>query len=268
MRKLFDKALLNLLGTLSKPMYRLYEKWLWMQIKDGPLPRHIGIIPDGNRRWARTRGYSIHQGHVHGYEKVKEVLTWIWELKIPYVTLFAMSTENCLYRTQEEREKLFQIIENGLYELMNIPEIYENKVRVIVVGKLDLVPDKLRDVALDLMEKTKHHDKYILTIALCYGGRQEIVDAVRKIAQDVVNGLISPSEITEEIFIKYMPTGIMPDLDLLIRTSGEERISNFLLWHSAYSELYFCDAYWPEFRKIDFWRAIRSYQKRERRFGR
>lgn len=268
MAKRLEKILLNVFGVLARPMYNIYEKWLWMQIKNGPFPRHIGIIPDGNRRWARLMGYPDHQGHIHGYEKVKEVLKWIWELKIPYVTLFAMSTENCLYRTPEEREKLYQIIRNGLNELMNLPDLYEKRVRVIIAGKLELVPEDLRTISLDLMEKTKHHDRYVLTIALCYGGRQEILDAVKKIAYDVASGVLSPSEIDESTFTKYMSTGLIPDLDLLIRTSGEERISNFLLWHSAYSELYFCDVYWPEFRKIDFWRAIRSYQMRERRFGR
>lgn len=253
---------------LLKPVYKAYEKFLWIQIKNGPFPRHIGIIPDGNRRWAKKRGLDPREGHNFGYEKVKEVLRWIWELKIPYVTVFAMSTENCVYRSPEERINLFNIVKQGLEELISMPEIHKNRVRILVVGRLDYVPEELRKLAKTVMEATANYDKYFLTIALCYGGRQEIVDAVKAIARDVEKGLLRPDDICEDTFTKYLPTGIIPDLDLIIRTSGEERISNFLLWHSAYSELYFCDVYWPDFRKIDFWRAIRSYQKRERRFGR
>jgi tritrans,polycis-undecaprenyl-diphosphate synthase [geranylgeranyl-diphosphate specific] len=267
-KKQLESVTLHIGEKLLKPLYRVYEKWLWLQIKNGPFPRHVGIIPDGNRRWARERGLEVLNGHYFGYLKMKEVLKWIWELKIPYVTLFAMSTENCLYRNPEERSNLFNIIKQGLEELGKMPDIYKNKVKVLVVGNLDIVPDEIKNLATEIMKATSSHDKYTLTIALCYGGRQEIIEAVKRIASDAVMGVINPSDVTEELFSKYLSTGGIPDLDLIVRTSGEERISNFLLWHSAYSELYFCDAYWPEFRKIDFWRAIRSYQRRERRFGR
>lgn len=263
-----ESMTLNVGERLTKPLYKIYEKWLWLQIKNGPFPRHIGVIPDGNRRWAREKGLDVVNGHYYGYTKIKEVLKWIWELKIPYVTLFAMSTENCLYRSPEEKQNLFNIIKNGLEELISLRELHENKVRIKIVGNLDLVPEELREIARKAEEATSKYSNYTLTIALCYGGRQEIIEAVRKIVEDAVSNQLNPSEITEELFLKYLPTGEIPDLDLIIRTSGEERISNFLLWHSAYSELYFCDVYWPEFRKIDFWRAIRSYQRRERRFGR
>jgi tritrans,polycis-undecaprenyl-diphosphate synthase [geranylgeranyl-diphosphate specific] len=267
-RAVVESLIVPLGNWLLKPIYKLYERWLWLQIKNGPFPRHVGIIPDGNRRWARERGLNPTSGHYYGYVKMKEVLKWIWELRIPYVTLFAMSTENCLHRSPEEKSNLFKLIKSGLEELMNLEEVYKNKVKILVVGNLSLVPEDLRKTAEELVNATSTHDRYVLTIALCYGGRQEIIEAVKKLSRDVALGLVKPDEITEEVFIKYLPTGIIPDLDLIIRTSGEERISNFLLWHSAYSELYFCDVYWPEFRKIDFWRAIRSYQRRERRFGR
>ncbi|MEM0001764.1 MAG: polyprenyl diphosphate synthase [Desulfurococcaceae archaeon] len=267
-RRRYESALLKIGFKLSGPIYKLYEKWLWLQIKNGPFPRHIGIIPDGNRRWAKEKGLNTTNGHYHGYRKVKDVLRWIWDLKIPYVTIFAMSTENCLHRSPVERENLFKIMETALTELMNTPEIYRNRVKILVVGRLEHVPEKLRELVKKVMESTADHEKYVLTIALCYGGRQEIIDAVRSIAEDVEKGLLKPCDINEDTFTKYLYTGGIPDLDLIIRTSGEERISNFLLWHSAYSELYFCDVYWPDFRKIDFWRAIRSYQMRERRFGR
>ncbi|MCC6034238.1 MAG: di-trans,poly-cis-decaprenylcistransferase [Desulfurococcaceae archaeon] len=239
-----------------------------MQIESGPIPLHVGIIPNGNRRWAQETGLPILEGHVYGYEKLKDVLKWLWELKVPYVTVFAMSTENCLYRSRVEVENLFNIIRKGLVELLNSNEIHKNRVRVSVIGRLEYVPSDIKDLIRKLEESTASYDNYFLTIALCYGGRQEIVDAVRSIAHDIASGLLRTDEINEEVFSKYLYTRNIPDVDLIIRTSGEERISNFLLWQSAYSELYFCDVYWPEFRKIDLWRAVRSYQKRERRFGR
>lgn len=267
-RRYLEKLFLKLMTITTKPIYRIYEKWLWLQIKNGPYPRHIGIIPDGNRRWARTRGLDPRNGHLYGYEKIKEVMKWIWELKIPYVTVFAMSTENCLHRDSNEREELFNIVMKGLDYLMKTHYIHTHRVRVQVVGRLHLVPENVRKLSEEIMKITAGYDNYHLTIALCYGGRQEIIDAVKSLVIDVKKDLVEPDEVNEELFTKYLSTGNIPDLDLIIRTSGEERISNFLLWHSAYSELYFCDAYWPDFRKIDFWRAIRSYQRRERRFGR
>ncbi|MEM0249205.1 MAG: polyprenyl diphosphate synthase [Desulfurococcaceae archaeon] len=263
-----ESLFLKLLPRLLSPVYRIYESYLRLQIKNGPFPRHIGIIPDGNRRWARERGLNPWEGHGFGYEKVKEVLRWIWELKIPFVTVFAMSAENCVHRDLEERENLFNIVRRGLKEVLSMPEIHKNMVKILVVGRLSHVPEDIRELAEAVTERTANYGNYVLTIALCYGGRQEIVDAVKAIAMDVERGLLKAEDIHEETFAKYLQTGAIPDLDLIIRTSGEERISNFLLWHSAYSELYFCDAYWPDFRKIDFWRAIRSYQRRERRFGR
>jgi tritrans,polycis-undecaprenyl-diphosphate synthase [geranylgeranyl-diphosphate specific] len=267
--KRFTKRLtLRFLPFILKPVYKLYEKYLWMQIESGPIPLHVGIIPNGNRRWAQETGLPILEGHVYGYEKLKDVLKWLWELKVPYVTVFAMSTENCLYRSRVEVENLFNIIRKGLVELLNSNEIHKNRVRVSVIGRLEYVPSDIKDLIRKLEESTASYDNYFLTIALCYGGRQEIVDAVRSIAHDIASGLLRTDEINEEVFSKYLYTRNIPDVDLIIRTSGEERISNFLLWQSAYSELYFCDVYWPEFRKIDLWRAVRSYQKRERRFGR
>ncbi|WP_187286336.1 polyprenyl diphosphate synthase [Desulfurococcus mucosus] len=251
-----------------QPLYEVYEKWLWMQIRGGPFPRHIGIIPDGNRRWARRLGFDPSLGHIYGYERMKEVLKWIWDLGIRYVTIYAMSTENCKYRSNGEREHLFNLARKGLRELRELRDIHERKVRVKVFGTLDLVPSDIVELAKELEKETEKYDSYQLNIALCYGGRQEILDAVKAVVRDVIDGKITVDDISEEAFSKYLYTSEAPDPDLIIRTSGEERISNFLLWQSAYSELYFCDVYWPEFRKIDFWRAIRSYQMRERRFGR
>ncbi|MEM0377888.1 MAG: polyprenyl diphosphate synthase [Thermosphaera sp.] len=251
-----------------RPFYKIYEKWLWLQIKNGPFPNHVGIIPDGNRRWAKRVGLDPSEGHVFGYEKIKETLRWIWDLGIKHVTIYAMSTENCRHRPPQEREKLFNLAFEGLKELKDLPEIHEYKVKVKIIGDYTLVPADLINAIRELEEKTKDYHNYSLNIALCYGGRQEILDAIKKVLMDLVAGKITLDELTEENFRKYLYTNNSPDPDLIIRTSGEERISNFLLWQSAYSELYFCDVYWPEFRKIDFWRAIRSYQFRERRFGR
>ena len=263
-----EKSFIRFLNVITKPIYRLYEKYLWLQIKDGPFPVHIGIIPDGNRRWARRFGLKETYGHIYGYEKIKAVLNWIWELGIKATTIYAMSSENCLYRPLEERKHLFELAEKGLRELLEMKEIHEKKVKVRVFGRLDLVPKHIVELARKVEEATKDYDNFVLNIALCYGGRQEILEAVKNISKDVLSGKIKPEEIDEKTFSKYLYTDGLPDPDLIIRTSGEVRISNFLLWQSAYSELYFCEAYWPDFRKIDFWRAIRSYQKRERRFGR
>ncbi len=262
------KKALPFLNYLLKPMYRIYEKWLWQQIKNGPFPVHVGIIPDGNRRWARRIGLDTSMGHMYGYERLKDVLDWIWDLGIKVVTIYAMSSENCLYRPMKERERLFDIARRGLRELLNMEKIHRNKIRVKVFGRLDLIPKDIVDLARKVEEATKDYNGGVLNIALCYGGRQEIIEAVKKLSKDIIEGKLSIEDIDEKTFSKYLYTNGVPDPDLIIRTSGEERISNFLLWQSAYSELYFCEAFWPEFRKIDFWRAIRSYQHRERRFGR
>ncbi len=266
--KTIKGMLFKIYKVISKPVYKLYEKILWMQIKDGPFPVHIGIIPDGNRRWARRLGMDPMFGHKIGYERIKDVINWILELNVKAITIYAMSSENCLYRPEEERKHLFELARKGLQELMNMRAIHENKVRVRVFGKLDLVPKDIVDLAKKLEQITKDYDKHVLNIALCYGGRDEIINAVRRIGRDIKEGKLEPDDINEEIFSHYLYTDGIPDPDLIIRTSGEVRISNFLLWQSAYSELYFCDVFWPEFRKIDFWRAIRNYQHRERRFGR
>ncbi len=265
---LVSYTVFKLARLFGKPVYKIYEKWLWLQIRNGPFPNHIGIIPDGNRRWARKRGLNPIFGHLYGYEKLKEVLKWIWELGIKYVTIYAMSSENCMYRPPHEKENLFNLARRGLKEILEMRDIHEKKVRVRVFGKLDLVPPDIIALAKKAEKATSKYNNFYLNIALCYGGRQEIIDAVRKIIRKAIKGEISEEEISEETFNKFLYTNGCPDPDLIIRTSGEERISNFLLWQSAYSELYFCEAYWPDFRKIDFWRAIRSYQLRQRRFGR
>jgi tritrans,polycis-undecaprenyl-diphosphate synthase [geranylgeranyl-diphosphate specific] len=253
---------------ISSLLYKLYEKKLYKEISKGPFPNHIAIIPDGNRRWALTQGLEKLEGHQYGYEKMKEVLNWILELPIRKISIFAMSYENCLYREDKEKESLFKLISKALEELANSDSIERNKVRVKVIGRISVAPLYLRKSKELVEEKTKNYNDRILTIALCYGGRQEIIDAIKKIIEDVKSKGVLTDQINEESFTNYLYDKEVDDIDLVIRTSGEMRISNFLLWQCAYSELYFCDAYWPSFRKIDFWRAIRSYQTRERRMGR
>lgn len=269
LRALLGSVLEDIEKILLRPVYAVYEWRLYREVRQGPMPRHVAIIPDGNRRWAEKRGFERVLGHYYGYDKMKKVLEWLYDLGIRVVTVYAMSYENCLYRPLEERENLFRIIERGLRELLENIDRY--RVRVKVLGRLDHVPREIVDLATELENRSRVYSDRILNILLCYGGRQEIVDAFRRLYRDLREGLIEPGDIDETLISKYLYTGYMGDLqepDLVIRTSGEIRISNFLLWQTAYSELYFCEALWPEFRRIDLLRAIRSYQHRERRFGR
>lgn len=258
---------------LGKLIYDFYENWLYTQVSEGPIPKHIGIIPDGNRRWARNMGLEVNVGHEVGYERLEEVLKWLWDLGVKVVTVYAMSYENCTKRPEEERVHLFSLIKRGVDKFVSEQILEKYKVRVRFLGRLGIIPENLKAEITKVEELSSQYSERILNVALCYGGRQEIVDAVRILARDVKEGKVSIEEISEDLFIKYLPVTSdlpEPDLsepDLVIRTSGELRISNFLLWHIAYSELYFCDVFWPEFRRIDLLRAIRAYQKRHRRFG-
>ncbi len=256
-----------MLKKILKPVYAIYEKYLWSQVKNGPIPSHVGIIPDGNRRWARQNKSSISDAYFYGYRKLREVLIWLLELGVKNVTVFALSTENCERRSKFELDAIFSYIKRGIEDLLTEDFVPKYKVRVRAIGKLEKLPDDLRSLVDQIVEKSSVYTERRLTLALCYGGRQEILDAVEKLLKDYKNGLINSHELNEEVFKKYFYDSELEDIDLVIRTSGEMRISNFLLWHMAYSELFFCEAYWPEFRKIDLWRAIRSYQRRKRNFG-
>ncbi|MEM0454137.1 MAG: polyprenyl diphosphate synthase [Sulfolobales archaeon] len=265
------RRLSKYLSIALKPIYKVYERWLWLQIVDGPIPKHVAIIPDGNRRWAKELGKPITYGHDIGYVKLKELLTWLWELGVKVVTIYAMSYENCIYRTEDEKSHLFNLIDQAFTDLMNSKVLSEKNVRVRVFGRLDMIPTELIKKIHEIEDLTKNYEDRCINVALCYGGRQEIIDAVKKLINDVVSGDVRTEDLNENLFSKYLYTshlsGSLDEPDLVMRTSGELRLSNFLLWQIAYSELYFCDVFWPEFRKIDLWRAVRSYQKRERRFG-
>ncbi|MBI3455513.1 MAG: di-trans,poly-cis-decaprenylcistransferase [Candidatus Rokubacteria bacterium] len=256
---------------LPRLLYYLYARRLEGEVRRGPIPQHVGIILDGNRRWARAqRLRDPIEAYRIGAEKLDEVLAWCAGLGIPAVTLWAFSTEN-LTRAPEEVQGLLSVIEAKLNTVADDPRIHRRRVRVRVVGKLDLLPDSTLAAARRAEAATAEYGDLALTFALAYGGRQEIVDAVRRLIRDRAKQGAGIEEIvegvTQEEIGRCLYTADLPDPDLIIRTSGEVRLSGFLLWQSAYSEFYFCDAYWPAFRKIDFLRAIRSYQQRERRFG-
>ncbi len=249
--------------------YRFYENRLSWQVEDGPIPGHVGIILDGNRRWAQDRRYSVDAGHAYGADVVEKLLDWCHEIGIKSITLYVLSTEN-LQRTSEEVQELFRLIEERLQKLLTDERIYKYRVRVKGIGKFDVLPKSLLDILREVEERTAAYDGHFLNIAIAYGGRAEITDVVRSIAEDVKNGTLDPSRIGEDtiagrLYTSHLPN---PEPDLIIRTSGEERMSGFLLWQGAYSELIFMDVYWPAFRKIDLLRAIRTYQKRKRRLGR
>lgn len=257
------RTILSALGV-----YKLYEKWLWHQIRNREKPEHIAIILDGNRRWASEKEMPPWLGHKEGAEKVEQLLEWCLKLNVKSITLYAFSTEN-FRRPKKEVEEIMRIASEKFQKILTDERIHKNKVRVKVIGRKHLLPDELQKL-IDKVEKaTQDYDKHFLNIAFAYGGRAEIVDAARKIAEKVQSGKIRPEDVNEELFEKFLYTSHLPkqDPDLIIRTSGEERLSGFLLWQSAYSELCFLDIYWPEFRLIDLLRAVRTFQKRKRRFG-
>ncbi len=243
------------------------ERRLKERVLSNPLPHHVAIIMDGNRRYAKNLGISEEEAYIRGKEKVEEVLEWCLELGIKILTVYAFSTEN-FKRSRKELDILFRLFKQAMEDTCHDERIHKNGVRVNVMGKLELLPKDVRDAAKKLMEKTRNYKNYVLNIALAYGGRQEIVDAIREIARKVREGKINPEDVDERTVSSHLYTKDVPDPDLILRTSGEERISNFLLWQLAYSELYFADVYWPAFKKEDFLRAILTYQQRKRRYGR
>lgn len=255
---------------IKRLMYYSYEKLLEKGVKKHEMPTHLGLILDGNRRFAKEMGYDdLTMGHKLGAEKLYDVLQWCADLGIKIISIWVFSTEN-VQRDKQEVEALLNVIQEKIEELANSPVIKRNGFKIKALGKMDMLPESLKSVVKNAEESTKTHSDHILNIAIGYGGREEIVEAVRKaIREKKVNTIeeLASSITTKDITSNLYTNGI-PDPDLIIRTSGEIRLSGFLLWQSAYSEFYFCDALWPVFRKIDFLRAIRSYQHRNRRFGR
>ncbi len=256
--------------NLISPIYKLYKAWLKRQIKNGDEtrqpPHHIGIILDGNRRFAREKGLDVWMGHQFGAAKINAVLDWCWEAGIKIVTIYSFSTEN-FSRPLQEVAEIMKIAIQKFEEILTNPKIHSREVRVKAIGRVKDLPKSVQESITRAEEATKHYDKHYLNVAIGYGGRAELVDAFRNIASLIEEGQIEPDEVTEKTVEQFLYTSGIPDPDLIIRTSGEERLSGFLLWQSAYSELYFADVFWPEFREIDLLRAIRTYQHRKRRFG-
>ncbi len=237
---------------------------LKQHINKDKLPKHVALIMDGNGRWAKQRGQERIFGHENGIEAVRDTVKAAAEIGIEYLTFFAFSTENWC-RPHREVETLMDLLTKAIVN--ETPELNENGVRLQAIGDLESLPLPCREKLQDAMELTANNNKLIVTVALSYSARWEIVNAVQKIAKKVANRTISPDDIDETIFTNALETADIPDPDLLIRTSGELRVSNFLLWQIAYTELYFTPVYWPDFRRKHLYQAIIDFQRRERRFG-
>lgn len=234
------------------------------QIDKSRLPQHLAIIMDGNGRWAKQKGLFRSIGHENGTKSVREVVEACAELNIPYLTLYAFSTENW-NRPKLEVDTLMKLLVSSLKK--EIKTLTENDIKLNTIGNLEALPKKAHSELLDVMAKTKSNSRMTLTLALSYGSREEMIKTIKEISLKVKNNLISPSNIDESVINNHLYTRDLPDVDLLIRTSGEFRISNFLLWQIAYAELFFTDTLWPDYRKDHLFEAILNYQNRERRFG-
>ena len=248
-------------------LYRLYEWYISRDLKPEKMPKHVAIIMDGNRRYSKLQGnMDVIKGHEIGVDTLEKVLDWSIELGIEIITVYAFSTEN-FNRPQHEVEGLMKLFVKNFKRLVDHEKIHKNEVKVKVVGKTELIPESVREAIKEAEDATAQYDKRLFNIAIGYDGRLEIIDSFKTIIQQVQAGEITIDDVDEELVSKNLYTGGLDDPNLIIRTSGEERLSGFLLWQSSYSELYFCETLWPELRKVDFIRAIRSYQERERRFG-
>jgi short-chain Z-isoprenyl diphosphate synthase len=250
---------------LRNAVYGLYERRLRRSLAPDRIPRHIGVIIDGNRRWARAVGDPVSRGHEAGANKIVEFLDWCDDVGVKVVTVWMLSTDN-LSRPADELEPLLRIIEQTVEELTSI-----GRWRIHPVGALDLLPGATAEVLKGAEADTQHVEGMLVNVAVGYGGRREIADAVRSLLSEHAGRGTSLEELAQIIDVEHIAEHLytrgQPDPDLVIRTSGEQRLGGFLLWQSAKSEFYFCEALWPDFRHVDFLRAVRSYAQRERRFG-
>lgn len=228
------------------------------------LPKHIAIIMDGNGRWAKKQGMMRVFGHENGKKSVKKIIESCTRLGVENLTLYAFSTENW-NRPKVEIDALMKLLFTALKK--EFKSLHENNIRFNTIGNIAMLPKATHDEILEVIKKTENNTKMTLTLALSYGSREELISAIKNISSKVKNNIISVDSIDETIINQHLYTQNLPDVDLLIRTSGEHRISNFLLWQIAYAELYFTDVLWPDFTEQDLYEAIISYQKRERRFG-
>lgn len=230
----------------------------------GNLPVHVAIIMDGNGRWAKQRGLPRVEGHREGINSVREVVRVAGEIGIKYLTLYTFSTENWRRPKREVSALMSLLLETVRAE---VEELNRNNVRLMTIGRLDDLPYLPRQGMLQAMRRLQNNTGLTLNLALSYSSRREITDAVRAIVEKAVQGKLGPEDVNEELISAHLYTADIPDPDLLIRTSGELRVSNFLLWQLAYTEIYVTDIFWPDFRRLEFLKAIRCYQQRERRFG-
>jgi short-chain Z-isoprenyl diphosphate synthase len=252
---------------LREAVYSVYERRLRHDLEGLPVPKHVAVMLDGNRRWARAAGFEdVIQGHIQGARQIAQLLDWCTEVGVEHVTLWLLSTDN-LRRPPEELEPLLRIIA-GVGDELSAPD---KPWRVRAVGALDLLPQETVEALKRAEERTAERDGLTVNVAVGYGGRREIADAVRSLLQEHAAAGTSIEELAEVIDVdhiaEHLYTKGQPDPDLVIRTSGEQRLSGFLLWQSVHSEFYFCDTLWPDFRKIDFLRALRDYGTRQRRYG-
>lgn len=228
------------------------------------LPQHIAIIMDGNGRWAKKRGKLRTFGHNHGVTSVRETAEAAAELGVKYLTLYAFSTENW-NRPRAEVNALMKLLVRTIHK--ETKTLHDNKIRLMAIGELDALPEVTQKELQEAINDTAHHERMAMVLALSYSSRWELTNAAQNLANDVAANKINPQQVDQQLFESYLTTSGIPDPELLIRTSGEYRISNFLLWQIAYAELYFTPKFWPEFRKEDFYEAIVDFQNRERRFG-
>jgi short-chain Z-isoprenyl diphosphate synthase len=251
--------------AVSDLAYGVYERQLARSLDPAKLPRHVGVILDGNRRWARSAGFDASTGHRRGAAKIVEFLGWCDDVGVEVVTLWMLSTDN-LARPAAELDALVDIIAGAVDSIADT-----GRWKLHLVGSPDALPSTLHETLKNAAERTAYVDGMLVNVAVGYGGREEIADAVRSLLTEHADAGTSLSDLADQLSVQHIAEHLytkgQPDPDLVIRTSGEQRLSGFLLWQSAHSEFYFCEAMWPDFRRVDFLRALRAYEQRERRFG-
>ncbi|MHA1910894.1 MAG: polyprenyl diphosphate synthase [Candidatus Kariarchaeaceae archaeon] len=252
--------------SMLNPIYTFYKRRIKNNLSKRPTPEHIGIILDGNRRHAKTLGVKLERGYELGSNKLEDVLEWCWDLNIKVVSVWVFSTEN-FNRPKEEVDLLMNMSTKKMKKLRQSNQVHDNGIKIRVSGSREKLPKELIDEINMAEKETAHYSNYTLNICLAYGGRYELLEATKAIAKKVEKGELTSQEITEEVIGEHLYTVGLPDPDLIIRSSGTERLSGFLMWQTAYSEFYFAECYWPMFREIDLYRAIRTYQQRQRNYG-
>lgn len=261
---------MSLKNLIKAALYTVYDVRLLRKLQVGPFPKHLGVILDGNRRFAKASGLPVQEGHRLGAKKIRQLLQWCGEFKIPVVTLWVFSTQN-FSRDPDEVSALMQLFIDQAQAMQTDEEFLKHGIRVKILGRIDALPTDVQAALRDLENTTAHRQGMLVQLALAYGGREEILDAVKGYLGDKAKTSASFADaieqLTEDEFSKHLYNGGVPDPDFIIRTSGEVRLSGFLLWQSAFSEYYFLEVNWPGFRRVDFLRALRSFQLRQRRFG-